>query len=756
MKNKKKHMSFSRRANRTVLFRTFVLMALCGVIMFVPLMVQLYQIQVVDHDKYQQMAVEQQTRDTVISPKRGSILDRNYKQLAVSASVETVFISPVSIKDQAEAELIARGLSGILSVDYDALYAKTQKAGRYYEIVRKKIERDLGDQVRALIKENKLEQAVYIVPDYKRYYPNGNFLSHVLGFVGDDNQGLDGIEKVYDSDLKGAPGRIVTLKDGTGRTMPQQNEQIYDAQDGLNAVLTIDATIQSFLSKNLKNAIVENQVQQRAAAICMDVRTGEILGMDTEWGYDPNQPREITDADSLALIESLTGDERNDAIKNALYAQWRNKTVVDTYEPGSTFKIITAAMALEEKVVSEEDQFHCSGSVMVPGWGKPINCHRRDGHGAETFRQGVMNSCNPVFISSAQRVGTEKFYQYFKAFGFTEKTGIDVPGESGSVFASWKNFDNQVTLSVYSFGQTFNITPIQLITATAAVANGGHLMKPHLVREFTDADNNVVKTVEPEVVRDVISPETSRRVMAILEDVVKSGTGKNAYVAGYRIAGKTGTSQKRDPNNPSQYAQGKYVVSFMALAPADDPQIALLVLLDEPMAGPPNLRSGGNMAAPLAGRMLADIMPYLNIEPKYTDAELKNVEITVPPLSGLPLADAEKLLGAQNLKYRIMGEGDTVTQQVPATGARVPGTAEIVLYLGEKVELPTVTVPDLSGMSKSKANSELNKIGLYMRASGATAADAEVKVYEQDIPPETEVPVGSVVSVEFRDMSLPD
>ena len=751
----KKKMSFSRRANRTVLFRTFLLMALFGVGIFVPLFLQLYQIQIVKHDFYKKGAVDQQTRDTVISPVRGAIYDRNYKPLAVCASVETIFISPASIDDQFQALLIARELSTLLDVDYNDLYARTQKKDRYYEIVKKKVEKDQADPVRAFVAENGLESAVYIVPDYKRYYPNGNFLSHVLGFVDEDNAGLDGLEKVYEEELKGTSGRIISVRDGRGKSMPFQYEKFFDAEDGLNVVTTIDASIQSFVEKHLKTAVVENQVQSRAAAIVMDVKTGEILAMDTQNGYDPNAPREITDEWLRSQIEELSGEEKDQVVKDALLAQWRNKTVVDTYEPGSTFKIITAAIALEEKVVSPDDQFYCSGSIKVPGWSKPIHCHKRAGHGAENFVQGVQNSCNPVFISVAQNVGTEKFYDYFKAFGFTEKTGIDILGESNSVYSSWKNFNNIVTLSTYSFGQTFNVTPIQLITAVSAVANGGHLMKPHLVKEYTDNENNVVKTVEPQVVREVISSETSRQVCEILETVVSVGTGKNAYVAGYRIAGKTGTSQKRDPNNPNEYMPGKYVVSFVAVAPADNPQIALLVLLDEPMAGPPNLRSGGNMAAPLAGRILADVLPYMQIEPRYTEAELEMVEITVPAVSGLSLADAEKILG--DLKYKTVGEGETVVRQMPSSGARVPGTAEILLYLDEQAEVQTVRVPDVSGMTAKRAGQTLQDAGLYMHASGATAATgAEITAYSQSIAAGEKTPVGTVIDVEFRDTNLRD
>ncbi|MDR3206909.1 MAG: PASTA domain-containing protein [Oscillospiraceae bacterium] len=748
-------MSHARRANRTVLFRTILLMSLFGVALFVPLFVKLYSIQIIKHDLYEKQAVEQQTRDDIISPVRGTIYDRNYKPLAVSASVETVFLEPVSIVDDAQAMLIARNLSEILGVDYDETYAKAKKADRYYEEVKKNLEKPEADLVRAFIAEHDLQKAVRITPAYKRYYPDGNFAAHIIGFTNSDGDGVEGVERVYNTDLKGTAGRIITAKDAKGITMPFQYEKYYDAQNGLNLVLTIDETLQGFLENHLKTAVVENEVKERAAGIIMDVKTGEILAMDTQNGYDPNTPRTLTDPEMQALIDSLSGDEQTEAFKSALYAQWRNKIVADTYEPGSTFKIITTAVALEEKAVKLDDQFYCHGSITIPGWGKPINCARRAGHGAETFVQGVQNSCNPVFVEVAERVGPETFYNYFQAFGFTQKTGIDIPGESGSVYHTRKDF-NTVALAAYAFGQTFNITPIQLITAVSAVANGGNLMKPHLVKGFTDSEGNLVKTVEPETVRQVISAETSKQVCEILESVVSVGGGKNAYVAGYRIGGKTGTSQKRDPDT-HEYMVGRYVTSFVGFAPADDPQVAVLVLLDEPMYGPANLRTGGGMAAPVVGRILSDVLPYLQIEPQYTSEELAGIQITVPTLSGLSVSDAEQMLKNQNIQYRVIGEGEMVTQQMPAPGARVPGTAEVILYVGGDISIQMTQAPDVNGKTAEQANELLTNAGLYMHARGATAAGGSgVVAYRQDIPTGTEVPVGTVVEVEFRDLNTSD
>ncbi|MDR0381192.1 MAG: PASTA domain-containing protein [Oscillospiraceae bacterium] len=752
-----KQLPASRRANRTVLFRTFVLMALCGVGLFVPLGMKLYDIQIVNHDKYERMAVEQQTKNTVISPLRGTIFDRNYKTLAVCAGVDTVFISPADIETEDQAQRIARGLSEILDVDYDVIYEKTQKKNRQYEEIRKKIEKDLADRVRTFISDNDLQGIVYVTPDSKRYYPNGNFASHVLGFVGDDNQGLDGVEAIYDESLKGTPGRVVAARDARNRVMPFQYEKHYDAQDGLGVVLTLDETMQHFLENHLQTALVENDVRNKAAGIIMDVKTGEILAMDTQYGYDPNEPRALTDPAVIDALTGLEGEERSALLKDALLTQWRNKIVNDTYEPGSTFKIVTTAVALEENAVSLNDTFFCQGSIMVPGWSKPIHCHKLSGHGEESFLQGVQNSCNPVFITVAQRVGQTRFYDYFRAFGFTEKTGVDLPGESGSVFHSRDAFhEDTVALSTYAFGQTFNITPIQLITAVSAVANGGNLMKPHIVRELVDDQGRVVRSIQPEIVRQVISAETSRTVCEILESVVSVGTGRNANIAGYRIAGKTGTSQKRDPET-HEYMPGKYVVSFVGFAPADDPQVAVLVLLDEPMYGPPNLRSGGGMAAPVVRRIMSDILPYIGIAPQYTPGEGVAPEITVPSVSGLPVADAEQLLKDRDIPYSVVGQGDTVSAQTPAAGAQVPESAEIILYLGDERPPESATVPNVVGMTAEKANRALVNAGFYMRAVGATTAvGGTIAAAGQSVEAGTQAPPGTTIEVEFLDTSLRD
>ncbi len=744
----------TKKADKTILWRTVLLMCACGVATFAVLTVKLYNIQIREHDKWEQKAVEQQTRDTEVAPTRGTIYDRNMEALALSANVETVFISPREVAGEEQARLIAKGLSEILGVDYDKIVEKTKKKN-YYEIIKKKVEQEDADAVRKFKKDNDLK-AIKFGSDTKRYYPLGNFASHVIGFTGSENQGQYGLEATYEEYLKGTPGRVITAKAQNGQDLSFQYEKYYDAKNGLGLVLTIDQTIQQFLEKQLEKAYIENKVENYVSGIVLDVKTGEILAMATKPDFDLNSPRTVTGMKELSKIEAAgTDEEKNKLLGEAQLAMWRNKPVVDAYEPGSTFKILTTSMGLEEKVVKLDDQFFCGGSVMVAGWPKPVRCHKKGGHGAETFLQGVQNSCNPVFIAVGLRIGAEKFYDYFRAFGLTEKTGIDLPGEAGSIYHSYKDFSRaDITLAVYAFGQTFKITPIQLISAISSAANGGKMMKPHLVRELVDENGVVQKTFEPELVRQVISKETSDQVNEIMESVVKVGTGKNAYVNGYRIAGKTGTAEKIDLGASGE---GKYVVSFVAYAPADDPQIAVLVLLDEPMGPPVNLRSGGFCAAPIVGAIMADTLPYLGIEPQYTAEELSAIDVLVPDLTSKTESEAKPILLDKKLKYKTVGEGDRITDQIPAPGAKIPATSEIILYKDAPKPTETVKVPNVSGMRPEAANKAIVNAGLYMKATGATATQAAgIIAMSQSVAPGAEVPRGTVVEISFLDATLKD
>ncbi len=748
-------MGESQKASKTILARTVILMILFGVVAFIPLGLKLYSIQIERHDELEEKAVRQQTRSSVITPNRGTIYDRNLNVLAASASAEVIFLDPNNIKTEEKAKLIAQGLSSILGIDYDKLLTQTGKKNRY-EIVMRKVEKDKADEVREFILENSLYNMVGIDPDSKRYYPNASLASTLIGFVGIDNNGLEGLEAMYEKDLTGIPGQTIVAKDRAGSVMPNEFEMYYDATDGQSLVLTIDESIQHFLEKHLETAVVENEVANKACGIVMDVKTGGILAMTTKTDYDLNNPRELKDASIAQQLSALEGTEGyNDAWLEALQQQWRNKAVSDTYEPGSTFKIFTAAMAIEENVISESDRFSCAGSVKVGKW--TIGCHNRNGHGSQTFLESLLHSCNPAFIAIANRVGDEKFYQYMNAFGFMEKTDVDMPGEVTSysaLHASWEAFHRDAAAqAVYAFGQTFKITPLQLITAVSAVANGGYLMKPFVVQSSIGSDGAVIETTSPTVVRQVVSRETSQKMCEMLEECVIRGTGTNAYVKGYRVAGKTGTSQKRDIVGAQE--KGLYVTSFVGFAPADDPQIAVLIMLDEP-GGPRNLRTGGYMAAPVARRVLADALPYLGVTPQYTAEEVVG-DVETPSVKEMTVDQAKQAVKDVDLGYTVVGEGETVVDQIPAAGVKIPMSAKVILYTEGERPQEKVTVPDVTGKTPEQANTLLASAGLYMKAVGAVSVTkSSVTAAWQEIVAGTEVAVGTVVQVEFRDGSIRD
>ena len=754
MADQKKQQSITadRRASRLILARTIFLLVLCGVVMFIPLIMQLYKIQIKEHDFYEQRAINQQTRDTVISANRGTIYDRNGKVLAISASVETILLAPVYIEDDAQAELIAKGLSEILDISYESVLQKTENRKSYYQIIKRKVEKEVADQVREFKQEHKL-RAISINPDTKRYYTYGNLASQVIGFVGVDNEGLEGIEAYYDNTLTGKAGKIVTAKNAKGTSMSFQYEKYYDPEDGKSLVLTIDETIQHILEKHLEQAIVDHYVENRGAAIAMDVNTVQILAMAVTGGADLNNAWDLSDEDNR-LLEGLEGEEYTKKRTELQLEQWRNKAVADTYEPGSIFKLITTAIALEEDVIDLDWSYTCTGSIKVAGWSKPINCWRRYGHGTQGFTRALQNSCNPAFVTIGLKTGQETFYKYMQAFGFGQKTGIDLPGEATGLLHDYKTFlSNDVSLAVAAFGQTFTVTPIQMVSAIAATVNGGYLLKPQLIKEYLDSDGNVLQATEPEIIRQVISNETSETMRYLLEQVVEDGSGRNAQVKGYRIGGKTATSEKIIAGEDTY---GKYVVSFVAVAPADDPQIALLVLLDTPTGDTPvNLRSGGFIAAPLAGRMLAEILPYMGVEPQYTGEELFGTDVLVPNLKGLTESEAKRQLDRKGMKYKVVGEGETVTGQLPAYSAKVTTSAEVILYMGEQIPEGKVVVPNVLNMSPERANKVLTDAGMYMLPTGSThSLVSTITATDQSVPPGTEVKRGTVIEVEFLDTNV--
>ena len=741
--------------NRIMLRRALFLMIVCGIVAFIVLAARLFSIQILHHEEYESAAVGQQLRQTAVPARRGTIYDRNMNILAMSATVSNIYISPAEIQMYDEdPELIARGLADILDLDYEAVLAKTEDTKSWYATVARKVEDDLTEQVRAFKEENDLK-GVKIEEATKRYYPYSSLASHIIGFVGVDDYGLAGIEYSYDSTLSGSDGRIVRATNARGTDMLFTDfEDYYDAEDGRSAVLTVDTTVQYYLEKYLTLARQDYDVQNGAAGIVMDVNTGAILAMASLGSFDLNDYLSVSEEDEAQINMASTQQQRDELLTAARTRQWRNKAVSDTYEPGSTFKIITLAMALEEGLVNENTSFFCGGHVDVIGRTKPVNCWRTSGHGSENLAQAVMNSCNVAFVQIGLRVGPEKFYEYIDAFGFFDETDIDLPGEAGSLWWEEEIFcddENLSQLAAASFGQTFNISPMQLITAVSAVANGGYLMKPYIVSDVLDAGGEPIEHTEPTVVRQVISAETSAVCCSILEQVVGSqqGTGKNAYVAGYRVGGKTGTSTKTTVEASTGVKE--YIVSFIGIAPADDPEIAVLVLLDAPSPESGIYISGGQMAAPVVGNIMAEVLPYLGVEPVYTEEEMALADKTVPDLVGLGLEEALAALEEAGLAGRSVGDGDTVTAQIPAAEAVVAAGSEVLLYCGAEPETSGVSMPSLAGLTYAEARLVMAEQGLYICDDSTMLPGDSVTVVKQGIAAGDTVAPGTVVEVTLSD-----
>ena len=743
--------------NRSMVSRTLLLMAVFGIVAFIVLAARLYKVQIIDHDMYESSAVEQQVRDTTLTASRGTIYDSNMKILAMSATVNTVYISPAELIKYKETDMksmISSRLSEILGVSYDDIMKKWDDTASWYKTVAVKIESDLADQVRAFKNEYDLK-SVHIVPDTKRYYPYSNLASQIIGFVGTENTGLEGVEAVYDSYLEGVNGRIVKLTAENGIDLPYTGyENYFDATDGKSLVLTVDSTIQYYLEKNLAQAIDDYQVQNGAMGIVMDVKTGAILAMTSLPDYDLNNYLKVSD-DTLAKLDEqeLSEEEYDEQVTAALLKQWRNRIISDTYEPGSTIKIITLAMGLEEGVINENDTFFCGGNMEVKGRTEPLWCWNHGGHGQQTLAEAAQHSCNVAFVNIGLKMGAKKFYDYIEAFGFFDNTGVDLYGEGDSIWWSDDVFEdpqNFSQLAAASFGQTFNITPIQLITAVSAVANGGYLMKPYVVSRVLDEEGNLIENREPTVVRQVISEETSRRARDILESVVKVGTGKNAYVAGYRIAGKTGTSV--DTTTEASTGEKKYKVSFIGFAPADDPQIAVLVILDSPSKSSGIYISGGVMAAPVVGKIMNDVLPYIGVQQELDSDESAASDVKVPNLKGSLVADAKQDLESMGLNVRVVGDGTAVSDQAPAANVTIAQGSTVILYAGESKPTETVIVPALNGMSFRQAKATLEDAGLFIRSVGVAPSDSyTIVVASQGTSAESEVAYGSVIQVTLID-----
>ena len=763
--------SSRQRTNKTILGRTLFLAVVCGIVAFIVLGVQLYNVMIREHDKYQELAVRQQTRSVAVSASRGTIYDANGKTLARSATAYTVFISPYEIKLYHEKEykknekvyndepmLIATELNRILGADIDTMLEQMKDTKSWYKTVATKISAELANEVRKF-KEEQSIAGVHIEEDSKRYYPCGDLACHVIGFVGRENFGLEGIEALYDDDLEGTNGSVVRLVAQNGTEMLFENYQNYnDAIDGNDMTLTLDYTIQSVAEKYLKQAMEANYIQNGGCVIVMNVKTGEILALANANSYDLNDPWGLPQEtlDEIALIEDP--EERSKAIGDAQRAQWRDMAVSDTYEPGSVFKIITMAIGLEEGVINENSSFPCYGKIpagQIPGRDTDLNCWKHAGHGEQNLRQAAMHSCNVAFASIGLKIGAEAYNDYVRAFGIREKTGIDLSGEAGSQWWPDKDFLgwNKSSLASASFGQTFNVTPIQMITAVSAAVNGGYLMEPYIVKEMRNADGDVVYSREPKVVRQVISEETSALVADILESVVgdEGGTGSNAYVPGYRVGGKTGTTTKTALER--QTGVREYMVSFCGIAPADDPEVAVLLVLDNPSKESGIYIGGGQMAAPYVGKIMSEILPYLGVQPIYEEGEEALLDVTAPRFIGGGVLAAREKAKELGLALREVGTGDTVTAQLPVAGAQIAAGSQMIVYLGEQAPQETVVVPDLTGKTVTAARNQLQNLGLYLDTSGASPAASGVKVASQAVEPGTEVPYGAVINVTLVDNS---
>ena len=738
-----------RRANRVIQQRTLLLMLLLGVVVFVVLFLKLFSLQVTRHDELQSKAVDQQTRSVTVTANRGTIYDQNGNIMAISATAETVFLSPKEINDALKdpkkelpwtKDSLADALGTILDVNAANIRKRMDRTDSQYEVIKLRADEDVANAVRTYLNENQVS-GVYLVTDTKRYYPYGSLCAQAIGFVGDENTGLYGLEAQYESQLEGQTGLVITAKDNAGNDMLYEYEQYFDARNGDNLVLTLDTTVQYYLEKGIADMCSKFSPANGATGIIMDANTSAILAMASFPNYDLNDFASVTD---MTLLSKINGTDYT--LGDAQLTQWRNKCINDTYEPGSTFKILTLSAALEEGVIDETTSFNCGGSITVSN--STIHCSNTSGHGLQSLKQSVANSCNPAFITYGLRLGTDKFYEYLRSFGLMNTTGVDLGGEAVGVFAQQDAF-TQLDLACYAFGQNFTVTPLSLISAQAACINGGYLHTPYLVSQITDSNGNVTWQHDSTPVRQVISRETSDTVRECLTYVVESGTGKNGQVSGYRIGGKTGTADKGQT--------GDVVVSFLCFAPADDPQIIMLITMDTPSRSTGTYVSGGNMVAPTASSVMADVLPYLGIEPTYSAEDLLGMDTTVPNVIDLPAADAKARLEEKGLTYKVVGNGDTVTDQTPVGGAIIPGKSTVILYCGEEKSTDPCTVPDLIGRSPSEASTVCSNNGILIRFTGATASESgTIRVLNQSETPGSQVEAGTVITAQLGDTSVTD
>lgn len=634
-----------------------------GLIVLIVLIVRIAWIQFVQGVELQSMAYQQQTLDRAINPSRGTIYDRNFVELAVSATVETITVNPKNISNE-NKEKVAKALSDIFDLNFEKTLKKVKKNSSIETIV-KKVEKDKADELRKWMEENKISEGINIDEDTKRYYPLNDLCSQVIGFTGSDNQGLNGLESKYEEILRGEKGKITRMSDAKGGKLEGTVEEYIPAVDGDSIVLTIDATIQSIAEKHLEEACIDNVCTDGGNVIIMNPNNGDILAMATYPGYNLNEPYVINNEELKLQWESLQSSEKT----NHLEKMWRNKAISDAYEPGSTFKLITSSAALEEGIVQdiEAENFCCTGGIEVAG--VRIKCWRYyRPHGSESLRMGLMNSCNPVFIGLGQKIGVEKYFEYLEKFGLLSRTGIDLPGEAGSIFIA-KEKAGPVELATISFGQRFEITPLQLVRAVSGIANGGKLVQPRIVKAIIDSETGETEEKEPIILKEnVISKETSQKVLSMMESVVALGTGKNAQVQGYSIGGKTGTSE--DGVNT-----GKYVTSFLGVATISDPELVILITLYNPTGE--GGHQGGGVAAPIGAQILGEVLPYLELEKDNMEELEETIEVEVPKITGMTVKEARTMLKEMDLELKINIETDEdlsdriITKQIPEEGIKI-------------------------------------------------------------------------------------
>lgn len=751
---------------------------LCGVI----LCGRLFYLQVISFDQYQSNTIKQYTKETVIQAKRGTIYDRNMKVLAISTTVERVFISPNTIpnetvaayverlvenikgsdKQKAErtrllslfdntsltvAQDIANELHSYLGVETSAVLEKAAKTHRADETIKKQVSLELTAEIKKMVSEKRYGGMIHFAEESKRYYPYSSLASHVIGFTGTDGYGLSGVEAYYDALLTGENGKIVSAKDAQGNDMSTKYESYIDAVDGSNIMLTVDWTCQSILEKYLTEALSDTQARNRVCGIIMDVNTGEIMAMSTKPDFDLNDPY-VLDSLSDAILGAFEGTEEEKTKKKVdlLNELWKNKSVTELYEPGSTFKIITSAMVLEENLVTNTETFHCSGYIRIPGLSTPIHCHKLTGHGTLDFAGALGNSCNPVFVTMSQRLGKDQLYKYYKAFGYTEKTGVDIYGETGNLFFDLQTYSS-VDAACAAFGQNFKVTPMSHLRAICAVANGGYLVTPHVLKASLDTDGNVVESYATETKRQVISTENCQQIWDYLYQGVRDGGNRNAAVQGYKIAAKTGTSTKTEK---SQGEERFYVSSCVAFAPADQPEVAVIFIVDEPVGS----YYGSAVAAPYVSKILSEVLPYLGVEPEYTQEELESMGSAIIDYTGKALSVATANLQSKGLRVGVEGNGETVVAQSPAPGSKLVAGSKVILYTEEGLNQPSVVVPNVVGMSATAANRAIVNAGLNIEIkagdltnlTGATAFKQSIAEGETVLP-------GTVITVEFRHLS---